>query len=87
MTNGSAVLVSNLDCFRDFVEEGVTGFVFDHRAPDPVQSLTSQLNRLVAQETMLAAVAAAGYEKSTEYSLSRVADRFLEDFEKVTQSP
>lgn len=86
MTNGCAVLVSNLDCFRDFVEEGVTGFVFDHRAPDPVQSLTSQLNGLVAQETMLAAVAAAGYEKSTEYSLSRVADRFLEDFEKVTQS-
>jgi hypothetical protein len=69
------------------VEDGVTGFVFDHRSTDPGQSLTTQLGRLVAQETMLAGVAAAGYEKSTEYSLSRVADRFLQDFQKVTENP
>jgi glycosyltransferase involved in cell wall biosynthesis len=81
------VLVSDLECFRDFVEDGVTGFVFDHRSTDPVQSLTTQLGRLVAEETMLARVAAAGYEKSTEYSLSRVADRFLQDFQTVTQNP
>jgi glycosyltransferase involved in cell wall biosynthesis len=87
MTRGCGVLVSNLECFRDFVEDGVTGFVFDHRLTDPVQSLTTQLGRLVADETMLARVAAAGYEKSTEYSLARVADRFLEDFEKVMESP
>jgi glycosyltransferase involved in cell wall biosynthesis len=87
ITQGCAVVVSNLECFRDFVEDGVTGFVFDHRSTDPGQSLTTQLGRLVAQETMLAGVAAAGYEKSTEYSLSRVAERFLQDFQKVTENP
>jgi len=86
MTQGCAVLVSDLECFRDFVQDSVTGFAFDHRSSDPVQSLTSQLGRLVGDETMLARVAAAGYEKSTEYSLSRVADRFLQDFQIVTQN-
>src|SRR5256714_390393 len=32
MAHGCAVLVSNLDCFGDFIREGETGFIFDHRA-------------------------------------------------------
>ena len=31
MTHGCAVLVSKLECFGDFIRDGETGFVFDHR--------------------------------------------------------
>jgi glycosyltransferase involved in cell wall biosynthesis len=87
MTHGCAVLVSDLACFRDFIEDGVTGFVFDHRSGNPGRALTTKIEDLIADETMLAHVAAAGYEKSIEYSLPSVADRFLQDFHTVTQDP
>ena len=87
MTHGCAVLVSDLECFQDFIKDGVNGFVFDHRSSDPVGALTSRIRSAIADETMLAHMAESGYEKSAEYSLSRVADRFLQDFNSMMQNP
>jgi glycosyltransferase involved in cell wall biosynthesis len=86
MTHGCAVLVSNLECFGDFIGDNVTGFVFNHRAEDPGRALADRMADVVSDETILARVAAAGYEKATEYSLPRVADRFLQDFHSVSQN-
>jgi glycosyltransferase involved in cell wall biosynthesis len=79
-------LVSDLECFGDFIIDGVTGFVFNHRASTPVHTLADKMNEIVSDETMLARAATAGYEKATEYSLPRVADRFLQDFHSVAQN-
>lgn len=87
MTRGCAVVVSELACFEDFIRDGVTGLVFNHRAEDPVRALADKMQNAISDETMLARVAAAGYEKATEYSLPRVADRFLQDFHSVLQNP
>jgi glycosyltransferase involved in cell wall biosynthesis len=86
MTHGSAVLVSDLECFGDFISDRVSGFVFDHRATVPAEALAEKMKEVISDETMLARVAAAGYEKATEYSLPRVADRFLQDFHSVSQN-
>ena len=83
MTHGCAVLVSNLECFRDFVREGETGFIFDHRASDPGSALRGKIENLCANEPLLARTTEAGVHKATEYSLPRVADHFLEDFEAL----
>ena len=85
MAQGCAVLVSSLACFRDFIADGSTGFIFDHRVPDPVDSLTNRLRSIVGDETMLARVAQAGYEKTADYAASRVAEMFLRDFDSVMQ--
>ena len=39
MAHGCAVLVSNLDCFHDFIRDGETGFIFDHRIDQPAKAL------------------------------------------------
>src|SRR5437868_7628952 len=39
MADGCAVLVSNLDCFHDFIRDGETGFIFDHRTKSDGDSL------------------------------------------------
>ncbi len=83
MAHRSAVLVSDLDCFSDFICENETGFIFDHRSKDPASALGEKIERLVADEILLARVAEAGYRKSTEFSLPRVADRFVDDFHSV----
>jgi glycosyltransferase involved in cell wall biosynthesis len=85
MTHGCAVLVSSLECFADFVREEETGFVFDHRAKDGAGALGQKMQEVLADESMLGRVAGEGYRKSSEYSVPRVADRFLNDFHSVMQ--
>jgi glycosyltransferase involved in cell wall biosynthesis len=85
MAHRCAVLVSNLDCFHDFIREGETGFMFDHRAANPADALRKKIENAIGDETLLARVAEAGYRKSAEYSLTCVADQFLNDFNSVVK--
>ncbi len=81
MAHGCAVLVSDLDCFHDFIRDGETGFIFDHRIDQPAQALQRKLLPLLDDDPLLRRVAEAGWRKSNEYSLTEVADRFLADFQ------
>jgi glycosyltransferase involved in cell wall biosynthesis len=87
MTHGCVALVSNLECFSDFIRDGETGFVFDHRAKSSVDSLGKKMKALIANEELLMRVAEGGHRKSGEYSVERVADYFLSDFERVRAEP
>ena len=84
MTHGCAVMVSNLACFSDFVRDGQTGFVFDHRSKDPAQALREKLESVIVDPTLLARVSETGYRKSADFSIGRVADQFLHDFSSLT---
>ena len=57
MAHRCAVLVSNLDCFNDFIREGETGFVFDHRSANPADALREKIENTLADATLLARVA------------------------------
>lgn len=83
MAHGCAALVSNLECFHDFIREDDTGFFFDHRAANPAQTLGQKMAGLIANESLLARVADAGYQKSAAFSLGDVAARFLQDFASI----
>lgn len=83
MSCGCPVLVSDMDCFRGYVAGEVTGFTFDHHAADPAADLARTLGRLSRDPAALARVGRAGWEKAQEFSLPRVADAYLADFESV----
>ena len=85
MTHGCAVLVSKLDCFGDFIRDGESGFVFDHRSANPEESLRKKMETVVRDEALLARVAESGRRKSSEYSPSRVAELFIADFSSLIQ--
>ncbi len=81
------MLVSNLDCFQDFIRDGQTGFIFDHRTKSAANSLRQKMGTVIGDEELLSRVAEAGYRKSIEYSPERVADLFLTDFKQVQTQP
>lgn len=83
MTQGCAVLVSKLDCFGDFIRDGETGFVFDHRSSDPAKSLREKMESVIGDDAVITRVADAGHHKSAEYAPARVADLFLADFQRL----
>lgn len=80
MAHGCAVLVSDLRCFRDFVHDEATGFVFDHRAADPARTLREKIAQILEDEASLKRIAETGRQASDEYSLARIAGQFLADF-------
>jgi glycosyltransferase involved in cell wall biosynthesis len=83
MAHGCAVMVSKLACFDDFVRDRQTGFLFDHRSKDPAQTLREKLESVIVDPPLLARVAEAGYRKSVDFSIDRVADQFLHDFSSL----
>jgi glycosyltransferase involved in cell wall biosynthesis len=83
MACGCPALVSDLACFRDFLEEDVDGFVFDHRAADPAGALAEKISALLRDPKQLAAVGARALRKAENYSVERVASRYLADFDSL----
>jgi glycosyltransferase involved in cell wall biosynthesis len=86
ITHGCPALVSDLECFRDFIRDGETGFVFKHRSANVSHTLSERMKQIIADEARLGSVAAAGYNRSANYSLPRVADQFLSDFDSLERN-
>ena len=84
MAQGCPAVVSDLACFRDFLEDGVTGLVFDHRGSDPAGALAAQLARLADDPSLHRQLARAGYTKAREFTRERIAAMYLEDFAELT---
>lgn len=81
MAHGCAPIVSNLPCFRDYITEGVTGFVFDQRGAEPEKSLAVRLADLLASgREEIMQVGERARAKAAEFGVETVAQRYLEDF-------
>ena len=81
MSYGCPSLVSDLECFKDFIEDGKTGFVFDHRVFDPAVALADKMRELIRDEELRCVVGRNGKNSAlSEYSLEKVATRYLDDF-------
>ncbi len=79
MANGCVPLVSNLDCFRDYIEDGVTGFVFDHRGG--VDALADRLGHMLRLDSdEFGKIGDAARVKAAEFALEPIAQRYLDDF-------
>ncbi|MFN2509278.1 MAG: glycosyltransferase family 4 protein [Chthoniobacterales bacterium] len=84
MAHGCGPVVSDLSCFRDYIEDGVTGFVFDHHGSDPEQSLASRLTEVLKMSDQeLTRIGAAAREKAKHFSLEIVAQQYVADFESL----
>ena len=83
MALGCATVVSGLECFRDFLVDGETGLMFDHRVARPEEALCTQLRRLAGDDKLRARLAHGGYDTARRFTRERVAALYLEDFESL----
>jgi glycosyltransferase involved in cell wall biosynthesis len=80
MAAGCVAVVSRLECFADYIEDGVSGVTFDHRGNDPAADLAAQLARLITEPDLLRRVSEAGRCAAEQYGVAPIATRMLEDF-------
>ena len=85
MAQGCPALVSNLDCFRDFIVEDCNGFVFDHRSADPARTLAAKLQELIGDAERLARAGLLAHQRAGEFSLERIAGQYLADFQSLIE--
>jgi glycosyltransferase involved in cell wall biosynthesis len=85
MAEGCPPVVSSLECFQDFLKPGQNGWTFDHRGADPAGNLAEQLKTVIAGADSLQEVRECAQRTAQEFSLTKVADQFLIDFEEVVR--
>jgi glycosyltransferase involved in cell wall biosynthesis len=83
MAKGCPVLVSDLMCFKDFIQPSRNGFIFNHRQPVPELELATYLQTLIEQEDTRLRIAQQGYITAESYQISHIADQYLDDFVAV----
>jgi glycosyltransferase involved in cell wall biosynthesis len=87
MATGLAPVVSNIPQFSDYIVDGQTGLVFDHRAADPVGPLASQLSRLLDDTELAERLGRAAANKAASFGYDAVAALHLEDFRRILEGP
>lgn len=80
MATGLVPVVSNLACFKDFIEQSKTGFFFDHRTADAAQNLASTLASAILNWEKTRQISLNATQKAQEFSYERVASLYLSDF-------
>ena len=80
---GLPVIVSNLDCFKDFVEDGANGLIFNHKDEDAVDNLAECIEKLVTDNKFARTIATAASETAKDFSIDKVAEKYLSDFQEL----
>lgn len=82
MAWGAVPIVSDLACFKDFIEHKKNGLIFNHRGENAVNELKACMLSLTSDEVSRCQMANFALNVNTSHSPSTIADLFLFDFER-----
>jgi glycosyltransferase involved in cell wall biosynthesis len=83
MAHDLVPVVSDLQVFREYLEPGVNGVVFDHRGTESEANLAKALGKLVADTKKCEQMSAAARRTAGRFSTAVIADKYLQLFAKV----
>lgn len=83
MAWGCVPIVSNLSCFKDFIEDGSNGLIFDHRAKNADELLRKALTSLVTNPALTRQLSIKAREVRETHSITLIGCHFLDEFEKM----
>jgi glycosyltransferase involved in cell wall biosynthesis len=83
MARGVVPVVSDLAVFREYLEPGVNGLVFDHRSDQAAENLAASLRELLGDADGRERMGAAAQQTAERFSSAAIADKYLQLFEKV----
>jgi len=79
---GMVPIVSSLKCFTDFIEEGVNGLVYDHRAENAHHLLAEKIKYLLDNPNLFEQMSAKAIETSKHFDVKSIADQYMHEFQK-----
>jgi glycosyltransferase involved in cell wall biosynthesis len=86
MSCGAISIVSALACFRDYVDNGRSGFVFDHHAPDADAMLADRIvAALSLPDDARSRMRDASRASAIRFSVPSIATQYREAFSRLIQ--
>lgn len=86
MAWGAATIVSDLECFKDFIEHQVNGLVFDHRGIHSTENLLAAIERLTGDDDFRNYLALNATNVRKSHSVENIASIFIDDFCRLTSA-
>ncbi len=86
MALGYAPILSKLACFREFAEDGVNSYIFDHQHGDPADNLVSTLRKAISQPETTRQMGGRAVETAKKFSYKRVAQAYADDWRALLES-
>ena len=83
MARGVVPVVSDLAVFREYLEPGINGMVFDHRSDQAAANLAAALRELLGDANQRERMGLAARQTAERFSPAAIADKYLQLFEKV----
>lgn len=83
MAYGAVPVVSRLDCFNDFITNGVNGLTFNQSQNDQAIKLSEILSNLINDEELRQNLSQQAKETVKIYSSSTIAQKFVADFNRL----
>jgi glycosyltransferase involved in cell wall biosynthesis len=80
MACGIAPVVSDLECFRDYIIPENNGWVFNHQSTDQVGTLAATLDVAITDTTRRKEVAQRASETAKRFGYAAIAEQYLVDF-------
>jgi len=86
MAWGGVPVVSDLQCFKDFIVDGVNGRIFNHRVTDAQTQLMDCALSLINNGELRRTLGTSASKVRQTHSPISVADLFLADFARLTEN-
>jgi len=86
MASGVVPVVSDLDCFKDFIKNNETGYFFDHRSSAVVENLACTLKKALCSWPQTIELSKNARTTACSFSYSAIATRYLDSFQKLLES-
>lgn len=86
MASGLIPVVSDLNCFQDLIQEGITGYLFNHRDTHITQNLAKALFAALSNSIENETITSNAISKTKEYSYETIAAIYLKDFDELIAS-
>lgn len=83
MASGLVPIVSNLDCFRDFIEENKTGYFFNHRSLNAAEQLSKLLLSAILNWDKTCQMGVEAAYKASSFAYKNIAEVYLTTFDKL----
>ena len=80
---GLPVIVSSLECFADFVEDGVTGVVFDHRRKDACSLLVEKIKCCLSNDNVCRSIGSEAAVCAKRFSTDNIAGEYIKAFDNI----
>lgn len=86
MAQGCPPVVSSLECFRDYLEPGLNGWVFDERSRQAPANLATTLSGVLDGRDVVGRARSHSLSTAQRYTLPRIAEEYLCDFQEIVDS-